>query len=279
MTHVKTKRSWIQALLYAAAIALFVIQVFPFLYVLTNSLRTTATAMRGFGIIPNEFHFGNYVQAWTMAGMGRYFFNSVLVSLVATLATVILTALAGYALARIRFPGRNVLFIVILSGMVIPSQVTLIPLYLFLEKINWLNTYWALIFPYIAMQAPFSIFVFRNYFLTLPGELEESAIVDGCGVLRVFWQIMLPLALPATATVVIFSFMADWSEFLYVTAFMNNPSMMTLPTGLIHFQGQYTNNWPLLFSAIIMIIIPVLIVFMFLQRYFVRGLTAGAVKG
>jgi raffinose/stachyose/melibiose transport system permease protein len=275
----KTNRSWTQALLYTGAIALFVIQVFPLLYVLTNSLRTPSTAMRGFGIIPNEFHFRNYIQAWTMTGMGHYFLNSVLVTFIATVVTVILTALAGYALARIRFPGRQVLFIVILSGMVIPSQVTLIPLYLFLEKINWLNTYWALVFPYIAMQSPFAIFVFRNYFLTIPRELEESAIMDGCGMFRVFWQIMLPLALPATATVVIFSFMADWSEFLYATTFVNNPSMMTLPTGLIHFQGQYTNNWPLLFSAIIMIIIPVLIVFMFLQRYFVRGLTAGAVKG
>lgn len=275
----KRNKSWAQALLYVGAIALFVIQVFPFLYVLTNSLRTPATAMRGFGIIPNEFHFRNYLQAWTMAGMGHYFLNSVFITVIATVVTVILTALAGYALARIRFPGRKVLFIVILSGMVIPSQVTLIPLYMLLEKINWLNTYWSLVFPYIAMQSPFSIFIFRNYFLTLPGELEESATMDGAGVFRVFWQIMLPLALPATATVVIFSFMADWSEFLYATTFMNNPSMMTLPTGLIHFQGQYTNNWPLLFSAIIMIIIPALIVFTFLQRYFVRGLTAGAIKG
>lgn len=273
------RKTWFQALLYSGAIALFVIQVFPILYVLTNSLRTSSTAMRGFGIIPNEFHISNYANAWTMAGMGHYFLNSVFITLSATAATVLLTALAGYALARIRFPGRKILFIIILSGMVVPSQVTVIPLYLFLEKINWLNTYWALIFPYIAMQIPFSTFIFRNYFLTLPRELEESATMDGCGVFRTFWNVMLPLALPATATVIIFSFVADWSEFLYATTFMTNPSMMTLPTGLIHFQGQYTNNWPLLFSAIIMIIIPVLIVFMFLQRYFIRGLTAGAVKG
>ncbi|MCL6625589.1 MAG: carbohydrate ABC transporter permease [Alicyclobacillus shizuokensis] len=268
-----------RGVLYLIAVVLFVVQVFPFLYVFSNSLRTPATAMRGFALIPNQFHFSNYERAWSMAGMGHYFINSVVITAISTFLTVVVTALAGYAFGRIRFWGRGILFGIVLSGMIIPSQVTVIPLYIFLQHLNLLNNYLALVFPYIAMQTPFSIFVFRNYFMTLPKELEDSAKMDGCGMMRTFWNVMMPLALPAIATVTIFSFMSDWSEFLYATVFMTDPNMMTLPTGLVHFQGQYTYDWPLLFAAIVMIIIPVLVVFMFLQKFFVKGLTAGAVKG
>lgn len=194
------------------------------------------------------------------------------------IGVVALSALAGYGIARFRFPGRVLAFGAILLGLTIPFQSVMIPLYYQLLGMGLLGTYWAVILPGIAFGLPFGVFLMAAFFEDLPKELHEAGRVDGCGELRIFWSVMLPLAKPAVSTLVVFQFMRSWNEFLMPLLYLQDESKRPIPLGLMFFQGTYTRDIGLIAAGVTLATIPVIVVYLLFQRQFVRGLTAGAVK-
>ncbi|MBM3266985.1 MAG: carbohydrate ABC transporter permease [Candidatus Sericytochromatia bacterium] len=253
---------------------------FPFALLLSTSIMTyqqSVTYPPEF--IPRPATFENYVRAFTSSSLLTYFGNSVLIALLTVAGQLATGAMAGYAFARLRFPGRNVLFFAILTTMMVPVQVNLVPLFAMMARIGWVDTYWALIVPDLA--GAFGVFLFRQWFLNLPQELEDAARLDGCNPWQFFWRVALPTALPAVATLGIFQFLASWNTFMWPLVVTNSDALFTLPVGLAKFQNQMaeTTNWPLLMAATAVAVLPAIAVFIALQRFFLRGLMEGAVKG
>jgi multiple sugar transport system permease protein len=209
----------------------------------------------------------------------QYALNSLLVTVFTISLVLIASSLAGYAFANLKFRGINLIFIALLAIMMVPVQSLLIPLYGLMRNLGLLDTYWGLVLVYSTFQLPFCVFMMRNTFSSLPLSLRESALLDGCTELKVFTRIYLPLALPGLATVLVYSFMHTWNEFLVALIFNSKESIQTLQVGLTNFYlSRYRTSWEMITSGSIITMIPVMLVFIFLQRYFVQGLTAGAIK-
>jgi ABC-type glycerol-3-phosphate transport system permease component len=190
-------------------------------------------------------------------------------------------ALVAFGFARIKFPGKTPLFIILISTMMIPFQVTMIPTFLLFASLGWINTYLPLIVPAFFGGGAFFIFLLRQFFMTIPRDLDEAAIIDGCGSFGIFWRIMLPLSKPALTTVAVFSFIAHWNDFLGPLIYLNSPKMYTLAVGLSFFQSRFTGgtNFSLLMAASLIVLLPVLLVFFFSQRFFIEGITLTGIKG
>ncbi|MBI6546549.1 MAG: carbohydrate ABC transporter permease [Cyanobacteria bacterium NC_groundwater_1444_Ag_S-0.65um_54_12] len=229
--------------------------------------------------LPRPLTLENYYQAFTTSPLLRYFGNSVLVAAATVSGQLAAGAMAGFAFARLRFGGRSVLFFLILATMMVPVQVNLVPLFALVARFGWVDSYWALIVPDLA--GAFGVFLFRQWFLNLPQELEDAARIDGCNPWQFFWRIALPTALPAIATLGIFQFLASWNTFMWPLIVTNSDAIRTLPVGLAAFRASMheTTNWPLLMAATSVAIVPAIFVFLALQRFFLRGLMEGAVKG
>ena len=210
--------------------------------------------------------------------MGRTLINSLITVGSAVVFSLVLSLPAAYAFARMKFNGRDILFIIFLSGLMIPVQATIIPLYASFHKWNWLDKYQSVIFPYIALGLPFSIFLLRSYFLTLPKELEDAAKIDGCSNFGTFFRIFLPLVKPGIATVVMFVSVLLFNELLIGMLFLTSDHKKTLPVMLYSFYGKHFSNYEMMFSTITMIVLPLIIVFFIFQQQFVKGLTAGSLK-
>ena len=250
----------------------------PLFWVLSSSLKTTREiALNPLGL-PTSWHFGNYVQAWVQGHFADYFINSVIVSVPIVLGTCLLSALAGYGFARFRFPGASLLFYLFLLGLMIPFQSLMIPLFYILKDINFLGTYWAMIFPSIALGLSFGIFFMRAFFVGLPQELADAAMIDGCNEFGVFWRVLLPLAGPALSTLAVLNFMGAWNSFLLPLIYMQREALRPLVLGLMFFQGRFTQNYPLTMAGATITMLPIIILYLFFQRQFVQGLTAGALK-
>jgi len=189
------------------------------------------------------------------------------------------STMAGFVTARLRFPGRDPIFYFFLAGMMIPVHVTLIPVFVMLRTVRLLDTYWAMILPYIAFQLPVSVFIMRGFFREIPFELEDAARIDGCSTLSIFRQIMLPLARPAIATVVIYNSVYVWNELVFALTFIHSPRYRTIPLGLMDFTGQYAVDFALTFTALSIATLPLFIIYFLAQKQIIRGLTAGALKG
>jgi len=255
-----------------------VVVILPFLYMMASSLETIAQI----GALtpqfwPNPPQWDNYTQVWQQLPIGRYFVNSLAVAGLTTLGQVITSSLAAYAFARLRFRGRSLLFTFYLGTLIIPSQVTLIPNYILIRLLHWHNTYAGLIVPFVV--SVFSTFLLRQFFLAIPLDLEEAARIDGASHLRIYSQIILPLAKPALATVVIFAFLGSWNNFLWPLVVIDSPSLTTVPLSIVAFQGQFITNWNLLMAAATMALAPVLIVYLLAQRYFVEGIALSGQGG
>ncbi len=222
----------------------------------------------------------NFGTAWTEGEFGRFLTNSALVSSTVVIVAAVLSSLAGYAFGTMRFPGSTALFYLLLVGLMVPSEAVIIPLYYTFSALGLTDTYAAMIAPQIAQSLAFGTFWMRAYFRSSSRELVEAARLDGAGHWRTLWNVLLPLGRPAVVTMVLLTFMWTWNEFLIpLVMVINEPSLSTAPLGLARFQGQYTSGTALLAAGAVLVALPVVVVYLFAQRYFIRGMLEGAVKG
>lgn len=243
----------------------------PFIYMIVSSLETNEQiGQLTPQFIPNPFQWNNYAQVWQQLPIGQFFVNSLVVAGCVTLGQVVTSSMAAYAFARLRFPGRSTLFAVYLATLIVPFQVTLIPDYIAIRLLGWHNTYQGLVAPFVS--SVFSTFLLRQFFLTIPTDLEEAARIDGAGHWTIYSRIILPLARPALAAVVIFAFLGAWNNFLWPLVVVDSESLKTLPLGIVDFEGQYTVKWNLLMAGASLSLVPVLVVYLLAQRWIVEGI-------
>jgi len=228
---------------------------------------------------PDSFYLHNFVEAWKTGRFGTYFENSVRITIPVVIVSVVFSMLAGYALASIRFRGSRLFLIVFTIGLMIPTQALLIPLFITMRDLRLLDTFWSVIIAEIGFALPFGVFIMRAFFRSLPTELTDAARMDGCSELRLLWHIALPLSLPAVLALALFQFIFSWNDFLFPLIFLSSENARTLPLGLIYFTGKYTTNWALTGAGVIMISAPVILLYIALQRHFVRGIVAGGLRG
>ncbi|UOF88742.1 carbohydrate ABC transporter permease [Fodinisporobacter ferrooxydans] len=260
------------------AIAGGILTLFPYLWMLATSLKSqTEVYSSGLSLIPHHIDWGGFKEALQNAPIGRYMFNSILVSVISTAGVTVTSLLAGYALSRMRFPGRNFIFLIILGTMMIPHQATMIPNYILLNWFGWINSYQGLIVPFLVY--PFGIFIIRNFMLSIPRELEEAAMLDGCGRLMTLLKVILPISKPAIATVVIFTFTFMWNDFFWPLVMTNTTEMRTMQVGLATLKSQFPMDWPMLMSATVLSSIPVFLIYFCFQKFFVKGIASSGVKG
>jgi ABC-type glycerol-3-phosphate transport system permease component len=254
--------------------------VYPFLYMLSTSFKTRSLVLSApLDLIPSNPTLDNYAQALGANNFGRYFLNSAMVAVVSTALIVALSSMMAYAFSRLTFPGKRVLFTAIVVGLAIPTMMLIIPQFLLARDLHLLNSLQGLVPFYVGTALGFNTFLLAGFFETIPRELDEAMIVDGAGPWRRYWSLALPLARPALATTVIFAFLGTWDEFAWALTVLNDTDVRTLPIAISLFQGQHSTSWGLVFAASMIAIVPVLIVYIVFQRFFVAGLTTGAVKG
>ena len=252
----------------------------PFIYMISTSLKGQVYVFEfPPRFIPSHPTLNNFVSAWQSNNFGRYFLNSLLVALVTTVLELLLSSTVAYAFARFEFPGKSVLYYTLLATLMVPGMMLIIPQFILASRLKLLNSLTGLILVYTAGGTAFNTFLLRGFFEQLPRELEEAALIDGGNYLTVFFRILLPLSTPALATVAIFTFLGAWDEYVWALTTINEPLKRTLPIAIANFHGTHASDWGLVFAGSLIAIVPVLIVFVLLQKYFIKGLTAGAVKG
>jgi multiple sugar transport system permease protein len=269
--------------LYALLVILSVIFTFPFVWtVLTAFKAPYEIYVFPPPIFPEQFRWNNFAEVWRQAPFLTFLINTLTVAVLSIIGDVTTASLVAYGFARFRFPGRNFLFLMVLSVLILPEEVTIIPQFMIYRSLNWLDTLKPLILPAFLGGGAFNIFLLRQFFLTIPRDLDEAAMIDGAGSLRILWQIMLPLSKPALATVCIFSFLFHWNDFFRPLIYLNTTEHFTLSLGLRFFQtaaergGQPLEH--LLMAASVMMTLPVLLLFFSLQRYFIEGITMSGIK-
>lgn len=268
--------------LYGLLCVLSIPFLFPTWWMVTSSIKPISDIF-AFPpqLIPRSADWSTYEKVFTLQPFAQQYWNSCYIAAIVTVGTMIVSSFAGYAFARIRFPGANLIFLVVLTGLLIPSEVTIVPLFQMFLKWGMVNTHWPLILvPIFGAPSVFATFVMRQFFIALPGELEEAARVDGLGRLKIFWTIALPLARPALAAVAIFTFLHSWNLYLEPIVFLTTPSNYTLPQALTQYVDVYQGPmWNIQLAAATLTAIPVLIVFIFAQRQFIEGLAHTGLKG
>ena len=257
-----------------------VVMILPFVYMVATSLKHNAVVLQvPPQFIPHHPTLANYGNAWSSNQFGRYFLNSVIVAIATTFLAVLLSSMMAYSFARFRFPGRGLMFGLVLIGLMVPTMMLLIPQFLLARQIHALNSLWGLVFFYTGMNLALNTFLLRSFFQDIPRELEEAMVVDGAGPWTRYRRLILPLSRPALATVAIFTFLASWDEFVWALTVINDPNRRTLPIAIALFQGEHTTHWELVFAASVIAIIPVIAIFALFQRQFVSGIATGALKG
>jgi ABC-type glycerol-3-phosphate transport system permease component len=251
--------------------------LFPFVWLLLTSLREQNTVFSG-PFVPEHVTVAAYPKAWTTIAFPLHFWNSLWITSVTVIGVLVFATLSGYAFAKLDFPFKNVLYVLLLTTLMMPSTALIIPLYLELKALGLLNSQVGLLVLYISSSAPFSMFLMRAFFQTLPDELVEAARVDGASELRIFSRVILPLARPGIATVVIFQFLQTWNEFLIANTVLQDTDALPLQPVLFTLTGQYATDWPTLTAGLTLSIIPVVVVYVRMQNQFVAGMTLGAVK-
>lgn len=264
---------WLKGLLYIILGLYAIVTFVPFVWALSASFKPLAEIISGgVNFIPRNFTLDNYEQIFIQEPLfGRWLFNSLVVAVSVTSLNLLFNSMAGYALARIQFPGNQFWFFLVLVVLMVPAQITLIPSFLVLKSLGWLNSYQGLVVPNI-INATF-IFMMRQFFINFPKELEEAAALDGLGYLGTFFQIVLPLAKPALAAQAIFVFMGSWNNFITPLIVLSDSEMFTLPLGLNTFKGQYISYWNYIMAASMIFTLPALAIYAFFNRYFVGGVT------
>jgi multiple sugar transport system permease protein len=274
----RTKRIVVYVLLFFVALLFFI----PFFWSVTTSLKTLPESV-GFNLLPANPSIRAYREALSTYDFKRYFLNSVFLATIVTVSNLFLSSLGGYAFARLRFPGREVLFFLVLATLMIPNELRLVPVFQMLIDFpvvhkQLLGTYQGYVL--INLVTATSLFLMRQYFLTIPRDYEEAAKLDGAGYFKTYWRVMLPLAGPALAAVTILTFQGTWNDFFWpLIIFLGDESKYTLPLGIFQFRTQFYTQWPELMAASVIAIVPIALIYVFFQRYFVAGVTAAGVKG
>ncbi len=252
--------------------------VFPFLWMVLTSLKSYIEASASLDFWPQQWLFSNYADAWNQVSIFPRYFANTLFMAVSTVAGVLVTStLAGYAFARMRFPGRDALFFVLLSTMMIPFEVTLVPNFILMRDFNWIDHYQALIIPWTA--SAFSIFLLRQFFRSIPGELYDAAVIDGCTHLRFLTAIVVPLSKPALITSALFTFLGSWNSLMWPLLVTNNPQLRPLQVGIASFITDAGTQVQLLLAAVTISIIPVILLYLLLQRWFIEGIATAGIRG
>ncbi|MCM8778380.1 MAG: carbohydrate ABC transporter permease [Candidatus Omnitrophica bacterium] len=256
--------------------------ILPFLWMVSTSLKEPEMVFiqvkpwwRNW--IPQKIVWTNYIRAWKAVPFGRFYINSIIVAVCVTVGVVFTSSFSAYAFSRLNFPGRDKLFFAYIATMMIPGSVIIIPQFALIRIFGWLDTYRALIIP--AMFTAFGTFLLRQFFMTLPKDLEDAAKIDGCGYLGIYWRIVLPLSKPALATLATLTFIGNWNSFMWPLLVTNKTELRTLPIGLEYFNSQYTTEWSLLMAGSLMVLLPVIILYVFNQRFFVEGVKLTGIKG
>lgn len=262
---------------YVVLVTAAVVTVLPIIGVLILSFHPTNAKVAGFEL-PDRLHFETYRTAWDTARFSTYLRSSVIISTAVVVGTVVVSVFAGYAFGTMRFRGDTVLFYVLLAGLIIPFEAIIVPLYFDLRRFHLTNTYWSVILPLIGTNSSFGTYWMRSYFRSVPKELIEAAAIDGAGSMRILLRVLLPGGRPALLTLVVLVFMWSWNEFLLPLVMLSSEELRTAPLGLAFFAGKFANDRVGMAAAAVMVAIPVVTVFVVLQRAFVRGMLAGAVK-
>jgi multiple sugar transport system permease protein len=262
--------------MYAAMLAVALLFFVPFAWSVSTSFKTLPESVQ-FKFIPSDPTLAGYREALATHNFARYMLNSAGLAAVITVSNLFLSSLGGYAFARLRFPGREVLFLLVLGTLMVPDQLRLVPVYTMLSNWGLVSTYQGFILLFVAQAT--SLFLMRQYFLTIPRDLEEAAKLDSAGYFKTFWKVMLPLAGPALAAVAILVFQGSWNEFFWALIILQDESKFTIPLGIASFSSEYRTQWPPLMAASVIAIVPIALLYVFFQRYFIAGVTASGVKG
>ncbi len=274
----KKQKVILDIIIYCILSIVGITMIFPFLWMFSTSLKDLSQVFTtSINLIPNPIKWGNYIKAWSSIPFGRFYINSIFVAVTITIGQVFTSSLAAYAFARLKFPGRDKLFFAYLATMMIPGTVTMIPVFILMKIMGWLDTYKALILP--GMFTAYGTFMLRQFFMTLPHDLEDAAKIDGCSLFGIYWRVIIPLSKPALATLATFTFIWNWGNFIWPLVITNSEKMKTLPIGLSYFQDLHSTEWTLLMAASLIVLVPALIVFIFNQRFFTRGIALTGMKG
>ncbi|MEM9548724.1 MAG: carbohydrate ABC transporter permease [Bacteroidota bacterium] len=266
-----------KVLFYALLIFMTFIYLGPFLFSLSISFNAEQDVFSWpIKLLPDEWTLDNYRRVWSDLPFGQWLFNSVLITVIQTITNVFFASLAGFAFARLDFPGKNILFALLLGSLMIPGIVLLVPKFIIFNELNMINTYPGLMIPTLVTVV--NIFLMKQFFETIPKDLEEAALIDGCSYFRIFWQIFLPVSKPALAAVAIYTFQGSWNEFMWPVIVTTTRDMFTLPVGMAFLKNEFSVQWPLLMAGTILISLPTLAIFAFFQKYFVQGVASAGLK-
>ncbi len=275
-----SKHTIANILMYAALILVAFIQLFPLYWMFTFSLKSNSEIFGGNPLgLPRQWLWSNYSNAFLGGNVGNYFINSVIVTAITILLTVIMSVMASYALTRMVFKIRKQMNSFFILGLTVPLHSALLPIFIMLRNLKMVNSYWALIIPYTAFAIPMAILIFSGFMSSLPRELEEAACIDGCSIYRIFFSIILPLMKPAIATVTIFTFLQAWNELMFAVVFISDVKYKTLTVGIQSLAGQYTTDWGPIGAGLMVATIPTLIIYAFMSKKVQDSLVVGAVKG
>jgi len=274
----KAKQVTVNLFIHLLLLTVAVTCLFPLLWMISSSLKTQETIFKDMSLIPRAFHFENYYQAWVEGGFGRYFLNSIFYTVAVVIGIVIIASMAAYAFSRLKFPGRNVLFVIFMAAMMIPIQGSFVALYVLLNKLHLRNTALGYILCMINVGLSTSIFLLKTFFDRMPKELEDAARIDGCSKIGIWWHVALPLARPVLAVVVVFNALNVWNEYILALIIFDSRKFMPLQVALQAFQGEFVTNYPLLMAGFTITALPIILVYLLMQKYIVKGVT-GAVFG
>ena len=253
--------------------------IFPLVWSFASALKTQDTVFSDMSLIPKNPQWANFVKAWTEGKFGVYFINSVFYTIIIVGGVVFISSLAAFAFSKLKFPGQQFLFLVFLSTMMIPVPASFVPLYVLINKLGWINTRIGYVLPQINAGLALGLFITKTFFDKIPSEFEDSARIDGCSKFGIYWHVALPIAKSAIAVVIIFHILIVWNEFFWANLVFNNFKLMPLQRGLMVFYGPHFTDYPLLMAAIVITVVPIIILYLVMQKYIIKGIAAGALKG
>jgi len=275
----KVKKTSENIVIHLFMLTVAVTCIFPLLWMVSSSLKTQETIFKDMSLIPKTLHFENYYQAWIQGGFDRYFLNSLFYTVAVVIGIIIVSSMAAYAFSRLKFPGKNIIFFIFIAAMMIPIQGSFVALYVLLNKLHLRNTPIGYILCMVNVGLSTSIFLLKTFFDKMPKELEDAARIDGCSKFGIWWHVALPLSKPVLAVVVVYNALNVWNEFILALLIFDSRPLMPLQVALITFQGEFVTRYPLLMAGLTISIIPILLLYVLMQKYIVKGVTQGAVVG
>lgn len=275
----KIKKVTLNTLIHLFLSSVMITCLYPLLWMVSSSFKTQDAIFKNISLFPGQLHFENYVLAWKEGGFGGNFLNSIFYTVSVVFGIVIIASMAAYAFARFSFPGKNAIFLVFMAAMMIPIPGSFVALYVLLNKLHLRNTPIGYILCMINVGLSTSIFLLKTFFDKLPKELEDAARIDGCTKLGIWWHVALPLAKPVLAVVVVFNALNVWNEYILALIIFDSRNFMPLQVALQTFQGEFVTNYPLLMAGLTITALPIILVYLLMQKYIIKGVTAGAIVG